>query len=363
MRLDAKLSSLDLLSSLSVGNAESMLRRKKGVNNMKIKILSLANGLNEILNLHLDRLGFKAETVDYSKPLLPQIEEADILINGLGQVDRSIIDGCHKLRMVQQVGTGIDNVDVDYCTSRSIYVTNVPKANSVAVAEHTLFLMIYMAKSMKSAGRSLMQRRVLNVLGSELQGKTLLLIGLGYIGSEVAKRANAFGMKVVAVTKHPNKKGFITSVDNNSIGRHERSYDFLDHLTGPNNLSRHLSDVDYVSLHTNLTNETRGMIGVEEFKLMKRTAFLINVARASIVDRDALYTALQSGTIAGAAFDVFWEEPANPRDRLLQLDNFVLMPHIAGWTRESANVAADVITKNIEEVAQGNTPLTAVNSF
>jgi D-3-phosphoglycerate dehydrogenase / 2-oxoglutarate reductase len=124
---------------------------------MKIKILSLAFGLNEILTLHLGRVGFKAETVDYSRPLSPQIEDANVLINGLGRVDRSIIDVCHKLRMIHQVGTGIDNVDVNDCTSRSIYVANVPKANSVAVAEHTLFLMIYIAKNMKSAGRGLMQ--------------------------------------------------------------------------------------------------------------------------------------------------------------------------------------------------------------
>jgi D-3-phosphoglycerate dehydrogenase / 2-oxoglutarate reductase len=94
-------------------------------------------------------------------------------------------------------------------------------------------------------------------------------------------------MKVIAVTKHPDKKGPITSVDN-SIVRGERSYEFLVHLTGPNNLSRHLSDADYVSFHTNITDETRGMIGIEEFNLMKRTSFLINVARASIVDRGML---------------------------------------------------------------------------
>jgi D-3-phosphoglycerate dehydrogenase / 2-oxoglutarate reductase len=329
---------------------------------MKIKILSLAFGLNEILTLHLGRVGFKAETVDYSRPLPPQIENANILINGLGRVDGSIVDICRKLRMIHQVGTGIDNVDVDYCSSRSIYVANVPKANSVAVAEHTLFLMIYMAKNMKSAGRGLMQKRVLNVLGSELQGKSLLIIGLGYIGSEVAKRAKAFGMKVIAVTKHPDKKEFTTR-SNNSNSRHERAYDFLDGLMSPNDLSKYLPDADYVSLHTNLTDETRGMIGIEEFKLMKRTAFLINVARAPIVDRNALYAALYDGMIAGAAFDVFWEEPANPHDRLLQLDNFVLTPHIAGWTRESSNIAAEVITKNIEKIAQGEAPLTAVNSF
>jgi D-3-phosphoglycerate dehydrogenase len=105
------------------------------------------------------------------------------------------------------------------------------------------------------------------------------------------------------------------------------------------------------------------MIGKEELGLMKRTAFLINVARAQIVNRRALCTALYSGAIAGAAFDVFWEEPADPDDKLLQLDNFVLTPHIAGWTIESANVAATIITTNIKKIAQGEAPLTAVNSF
>jgi phosphoglycerate dehydrogenase-like enzyme len=105
---------------------------------MKIKVLTLATGLNEILTLRLDGLGLKAEIVDYSRPLLPQIEDANVLINGLGRVDPPIIDRCHKLKMIHQIGTGTDNVDVDYCTSRSIYVANIPKANSVAVAEHTL---------------------------------------------------------------------------------------------------------------------------------------------------------------------------------------------------------------------------------
>jgi D-3-phosphoglycerate dehydrogenase len=329
---------------------------------MKIKILTLATGLNEILTLRLNDIGLKAEVVDYSRPFPPQIEDANILINGLGRVDRSIIDMCDNLKMIHQIGTGIDNVDIEYCTSRSIYVANIPKANSVAVAEHTLFLMIYMAKNMKGAGKGLMQRRVLNVLGSELQGKTLFVIGLGYIGSEVARRANAFGMKVIAATKHPDRKASVTR-DIGSIGRRDRLDDFIDALVSPDEIREYLSYADYVSLHTNLTNETRDMIGEGEIRSMKRTAFLINVARAPIVDRDALYTALHDEKIAGAAFDVFWEEPANPHDKLLQLDNFVLTPHIAGWTTESANVAAEVITKNIEKVARGEAPSTAINSF
>lgn len=365
---------------------------------MKIIILSLAAGLNEMLSSHLSKIGFTAQTIDYARPLKPQLEDADVLINGLGKVDRSIVDACPKLKLVHQVGTGVDNVDVDYCRSRSIFVANVPKANSIAVAEHTLYLMTYMAKNMKSAGKGLMARRVLNVLGSELYGKTLLIVGLGYIGTEVAKRAKAFGMKIIAVTKHPEEKRrrkslntIITSaatktttslllllLSNSGINNailistdskgmpsmlddDNNNNNMAVEVKGANELLSCLPRADYVSLHTNLNDETRGLIGEKEFQFMKRSAHLINVARAQIVDRDALYEVLSEDKIAGAAFDVFWEEPANPEDPLLQLENFTLTPHIAGWTKESANVAAELITTNIERISCGKVPLATVN--
>jgi D-3-phosphoglycerate dehydrogenase len=173
---------------------------------MKIMILSYAAGLNEILSSKLKEFGLSAERVDYNKPILQQITDADILVNGLGKVDKHIIDACPKLKLVHQVGTGVDNVDVSYCTLKSVYVANIPHINNVSVAEHTLFLMIYLAKNMKSAGEGLMKRRVLNVLGSELYRKRITIIGLGSTGLEVAKRAKAFGMHITAVTKHPDSK-------------------------------------------------------------------------------------------------------------------------------------------------------------
>jgi len=127
-------------------------------------------------------------------------------------------------------------------------------------------------------------------------------------------------------------------------------------------LSETISKADYISIHTPPTDNTLGMIGIPEFGLMKSSAFLINVARAVIVDSDALYTALYNGKIAGAAFDVFWEGPADPNDRLLKLDNFVLTPHIAGWTSESAEATAKIITTNIDRISHGEIPVTAVNS-
>lgn len=197
-----------------------------------------------------------------------------------------------------------------------------------------------------------MQNRVLNVLGSQLYGKTLLIIGLGYIGSEVAKRAKAFDMNIITVTKHPESR----DIDNAEL------YQYLSKVLPPGELVRYLPQADYVSLHTSLTKETKGTIADREFGLMKKNAYLINVARAQIVDRNSLFAALSKGRIGGAAFDVFWEEPANPSDSLLQLENFVLTRHIAGWTIESANSAAEIMTRNIELVASGAPPSTSINA-
>ncbi|PWU79509.1 MAG: hypothetical protein DLM72_17040 [Candidatus Nitrosopolaris wilkensis] len=245
---------------------------------MIIKILSYAAGLKELLSAKLNEIGFTADTVDYSQALLPQLEDADVIVNGLGVIDRSIVDSSTKLKLVHQVGIGIDNVDVDYCTSKSVFVANVPNTNNISVAEHTIFLMIYMAKNMKAAESSLMKRRVINVLGTELYGKTLLIIGLGATGSEVAKRIKSFGMKVIAVTKHAASKKYDVIVDD---------------IRGLESLSETISNADYVSLHTPLDNETLGMIGTEAICSMKSSAFLINVARAAIVDGEALIRYIQ----------------------------------------------------------------------
>jgi D-3-phosphoglycerate dehydrogenase len=326
---------------------------------MIIKILSYAASLKDLLSDKLNEIGFTAETVDYSQALLPQLKDADVIVNGLGTVDKSIIDACPKLKLVHQVGTGIDNVDVDYCTSKAVFVANVPNTNNVSVAEHTIFLMIYLAKNIKNAGSSLMKRRVINVLGSELHSKTLLIIGLGATGIEVAKLAKSFNMHVVAVTKHPSSKKKTLL---KTSGVHAEHDVVVDDLKGLGSLPESIPIADYISIHTPLNNETLGMIGEEEINLMKSSAFLINVARAAIIDGDALYSALVDGKIAGAAFDVFWDEPADPNDRLLKLDNFVLTPHIAGWTIESAKATARIIVTNIERISQGEIPLTAVNS-
>jgi D-3-phosphoglycerate dehydrogenase / 2-oxoglutarate reductase len=321
---------------------------------MKIKLLINSNALEAILSAKLNEVGLTdSDIIDYNKPLLPQLVDADVIVNDFSKVDKTLIDGCPKLRLVHQIGIGYDNVDVAYCTSKSVYVANVPLANAVSVAEHTMFLILYLAKNMKgtstNTGTSILESRLAGVLGSELQGKTITIIGLGATGLEVAKRSKSFGIHVVAVTKSP------------SLKKPEKEY-FVDSIGGLETLSESLARADYVSLHTPLTAETRSMIGKKELSLMKKSSFLINVARAPIVDREALFTELSSKKISGAAFDVFWEEPADSNDKLLKLDNFVLTPHIAGWTHESVDTIARIITTNIERISQAQVPLTIVNS-
>jgi len=321
---------------------------------MKIKLLINSNVLEAILSAKLNEVGLTdSDIIDYNKPLLPQLVDADVIVNDFSKVDKTLLDGCPNLRLVHQIGIGYDNVDVAYCTSKSVYVANVPLANAVSVAEHTIFLILYLAKNMKgtstNTGTSILESRLAGVLGSELQGKNITIIGLGATGLEVAKRSKSFGMHVVAMTKNP------------SLKKPEKEY-FVDSIGGLETLSESLARADYVSLHTPLTAETRSMIGKNELSLMNKSSFLINVARAPIVDREALFTELSSKKISGAAFDVFWEEPADSNDKLLKLDNFVLTPHIAGWTHESVDAIARIITTNIERISQAQVPLTTVNS-
>jgi D-3-phosphoglycerate dehydrogenase / 2-oxoglutarate reductase len=327
---------------------------------MKIKLLTRSSDLNEILLAKLNQIGLTGETIDYKRSIVPQIADAEVIVNGFGIIDKSLIDKCPNLQLIQQTGIGVDNVDISYCTSKSVLVANVPLANAVSVAEHTLFLILYLAKNVKEKlpantntnnnGSSLFERRVLGILGSEIQRKVLVIIGLGATGLEVAKRAKSFGMHVIAVTKNPflKKEGI------------DKAY-FVDKVGGSEILSESISRADYVSLHTPLTDETKNMIGAKELALMKKSAYLLNVARAAIVNREALYLALSNSKIAGAAFDVFWEEPPDPNDKLLKLNNFLLTPHIAGWTADSVDAIARIIATNIERFAQGETPLTIVN--
>jgi len=303
-----------------------------------------------------EKSNIRIEFIDYVESIIPQIQDSDILINSFDKIDKSFIDSCPQLKLVQQSGIGVDGIDIDYCSRKGIYVANVPMANAISVAEHTFLLMLYLVKNIKinlfnsQANTSSFVRRQQDRMGSELLGKTLLIIGLGVTGIEVAKRAKAFGMKVIAVTKHP-----FTKTEGG-----DKKY-FVDNLYGVDKLTEVIQRADITSIHVPLNRETENMIGSDELKLMKPSAYLINAARAQVVNKDALLKSLKEGNIAGAAFDVFWKEPVDSKDELLKLDNFLLTPHIAGWTHEAIDSITDIIFINIERVLRGQLPLTLVN--
>jgi D-3-phosphoglycerate dehydrogenase / 2-oxoglutarate reductase len=321
---------------------------------MNIMLLTKSTALKEILLKNLSESNLSAGVIDTNQSINPQVKDTEILVNSSAEVDKSLIDGAPKLKMIHQTGIGTDNIDVEYCTKKSIYVANVPLANAVSVAEHTLLLMLYLAKNVKGGSTpkiSAMRRRVTDTLGSDLQGKTLTIIGLGATGTEVAKRARSFGMKILAVTQPPfSRKGI------------DKTH-FVDNIASPENLLQFLVGADFVSIHTPLSNETRNMFGEKELNFMKKSAYLVNVARAPIVNKEALIVALKTKRIAGAAFDVFWNEPPTKEDddELLQLDNFVLTPHIAGWTKEAVEATARIVSVNIARMSRGEVPLTLVN--
>jgi len=242
-----------------------------------------------------------------------------LIVRSRTKVTREVLETATRLKVVGRAGVGVDNVDVDVATRRGVVVLNSPGGNVISAAEHTFALMLALVRHIAQADASLRrgewERK--RFRGVELHGKTLGLVGAGRIGSEVAKRARAFGMRVVAYDPYlsperPDWLGF-------------------ELVTLPDLLGQ----ADVISIHVPLTDETRGLIGQPELALMKPTAYLVNAARGGVVDETALAAALRSGRLAGAALDVFDEEPVAPDNPLLALDNVVVVPHLGAATREA----------------------------
>ena len=249
----------------------------------------------------------------------PDLQNADALIvRSATKVTSALLSQAPKLRVIARAGTGIDNVDLDAASARGILVMNAPGGNSVSVAEHALALMLSLARSVPVAD-STMKKGVWDkkkLTGAELRGKTLGLVGLGRIGQEVAARARAFGMEIVA------HDPFISEEVAKSLG------------IGLVDLETLCETADYVSLHIPATTETRHLFGKARLAKCKKGIRIVNTARGELIDEAALADAIESGHVAGAALDVFEKEP--PAEwRLAQLPQVVATPHIAASTAEA----------------------------
>jgi D-3-phosphoglycerate dehydrogenase len=273
-------------------------------------------------------------TVDTNFEITPE-ELPNILPNYDGCVVRSrtkirqpLIDVCPNLKVIVRGGVGLDTIDADYACSKGITVMNTPRASSASVAELAIGFMFMLARNLYKASASMKAEKWEKKAfeGDEIGGKTLGLIGIGNIGKEVAKRANALGMTVLAYDPYAKGAEGVKLVT-------------LDEL---------LAQSDYISLHLPKTKESAGMIGKAQIEKMKTGVRIVNCARGGIVDEAALYDALTSGKVAGAALDVYNEEP--PTDwKLAKLDNVICSPHIGAATKEAqGRVGAEVAEKLIE---------------
>ncbi len=277
--------------------------------------------------------------------LLKNIEKYDALIvRGKTKVTAQVIEKGKNLKVVGRAGVGVDNVDIAAATKRKIAVVNAPTGSTVSVAELAIGHMLSLARKLPTADKSIKSGKWEKkaFMGTELSGKTLGLLGSGRIGTEVAKRAQAFGMKTIAFDPYLPpaiaKQNKIDLVNKGSL----------------------FAESDFLSVHTALTPETKGMVGSQEFASMKKTAFLINCARGEVVQEKALAEALKSGKIAGAALDVFENEPPTGSP-LLELENVFMTPHIGASTHEAQLRAGMTIVEQVDMVLRGNKPEFIVN--
>jgi D-3-phosphoglycerate dehydrogenase len=269
-----------------------------------------------------------------------------VLVRSATKITRESLEQAGSLKVIGRAGVGVDTIDVDAATERGIAVLTAPAGNTISAAELTLALILALARRVPAADRSMRagqwDRKSFN--GTELQGKTLGLLGAGRIGSEVARRARAFGIRVLAYDP------FLTEERARSIGLELAPLDEI------------LREADIVSVHVPLSDSTTNLIGEQQLGLMKPSAFLVNVARGGVVNEAALFQALSARRIAGAALDVFGTEPLPADDPLRTLDNVVLTPHLGASTVEAQHSVALEIADAVRAALVENDLSRAVNA-
>jgi len=253
-----------------------------------------------------------------------------LMVRSRTKVTKEVIEKGKQLKVVGRIGSGCDNIDIETCRQKKIIVVNAPDANSQSVAELTVALIISLLRKLDFAFTSMKKDKWLKneIWGEELASKTVGIIGYGYVGKRLAKLLSCFGCKLQI---------FSRSYQNCSI----------DEL---------FSGSDIITIHAALTKKTEGMIGKELLTKMKKHAYLVNISRGSIIDEDALYNVLSNGKIAGAALDVFWQEPLPPDSKWRKLQNVLVTPHIGAATHDALKKASQTVAEDIIRISRGEKP-------
>ena len=267
-------------------------------------------------------------------------------------IDSNLINGLPNLKVIAQYAVGYDNIDVKEATKRGIIVTNTPGVLTETTADLAWALIMAVARRIVEADRFVRDRKwnvawgPETLLGIDIHGATLGIIGMGRIGQAVARRAQGFNMNILYFTRSYNES--IAALEN-EIGVKSSNLEIL------------LRESDIVSLHVPLTAETHHLIGKKELEMMKADAILVNTSRGQVIDQNALYEALSMGNLRGAGLDVYQEEPISKKDPLLALDNVVLVPHIGSASMNTRATMSIICAKNIIAALNGETPPNIVN--
>ena len=300
----------------------------------------ICDQVNPILKEILEKNGLK---VTYDPEITPeQIAERIgtfevVVVRSRTKLSRELIEKADKCQILARVGIGLDNIDQDAAKEKNIRVINAVEGAITAVAELVIGLMLSMAREIPRADREIRNGNWIKkeLMGSELKGKYLGIVGLGNIGKRLGRLARALNMNIIGYDVTPIDDEF-----SKEVGLMKADLDTL------------LSSADYVSFHVPLLDSTRHMINAEKLKLMKNTARIINTARGGVIDEEALYNSLKAGSLAGAALDVFEVEPATG-NKLTTLPNFVATPHMGAQTKEAQLLAANIIAEKIIQVLRG----------
>lgn len=290
----------------------------------------------------IDGRGFETEDV------LADMKEhqPEAMIVRITPITREVIESNPNLKVIVRHGAGFDALDVKACHDNGVQALYAPVANSTSVAETALLLMFEMSRNVITLRKTWVDEfyyAKLKVRKNTLSGKTLGIVGCGNIGSRVALRALALEMNVLCYDPY------------------KPAADFPEGVEVVRDLDRIFTESDYVSLHAPNTPVTRDMVNLDRLKTMKPTAFLINTARGGLVVEEDLYLACRDGIIAGAGLDAIRQEPVNPKNPLLTLDNVIIYPHIGGNTSEAAHRASYFSAMGVQEVYEGKTPTWPIN--
>jgi len=300
----------------------------------------ICDQVNTTLKEILEKNGLK---VTYEPEITPeQIAEKIgtfevVVVRSRTKMTRELVEKANKCQIIARVGVGLDNVDQDAAKEKNIRVINAVEGAITAVAELVIGLMLSMAREIPRADREIRNGNWIKkeLMGSELKGKYLGIVGLGNIGKRLGRLARALNMNIIGYDVTPIDDEF-----SKEVGLMKADLDTL------------LSSADYVSFHVPLLDSTRHMINAEKLKMMKNTARIINTARGGVIDEEALYNSLKDGSLAGAALDVFEVEPATG-NKLVTLPNFIATPHMGAQTKEAQLLAANIIAEKIIQILRG----------